>query len=78
MDQSLNKRVRPREAEGRKYRNVPEAWRPPEHCLALTDRPGWSHRWVRLSTLGLLIQATFLLSYAKDTNPAKQMNTLSL
>ena len=30
----------------------PEAWRPPETLPAPDARPGWQHRWVRLSTMG--------------------------
>ena len=30
----------------------PEAWRPPEALPSPDARPGWSHRWIRLSTLG--------------------------
>lgn len=30
----------------------PEAWRPPETLPKPDDRPGWKHRWVRLSTMG--------------------------
>ena len=30
----------------------PEAWRAPETLPTPDDRPGWKHRWVRLSTMG--------------------------
>jgi hypothetical protein len=30
----------------------PEAWRPPEMLPSPDDRPDWSHRWVRISTMG--------------------------
>lgn len=30
----------------------PEAWRPPELLPSPDPRPGWSHRWVRISTMG--------------------------
>lgn len=29
-----------------------EAWRPPETLPTPDDRPGWKHRWIRLSTMG--------------------------
>jgi hypothetical protein len=29
----------------------PEAWRPPETLPTPDERPGWKHRWVRLSTM---------------------------
>lgn len=30
----------------------PQAWRPPETLPSPDNRPGWTHRWVRTSTLG--------------------------
>ena len=30
----------------------PEAWRPPELLPMPDERPGWKHRYIRLSTLG--------------------------
>ena len=30
----------------------PEAWRAPETLPTPDDRPGWKHRWIRLSTMG--------------------------
>lgn len=30
----------------------PQAWRPPETLPSPDERPGWKHRWVRLSTMG--------------------------
>ena len=41
-----------READSRAVFSRPEAWRPPEALPSPDNRPGWSHRWVRLSTLG--------------------------
>ncbi len=29
-----------------------QAWRPPETLPSPDPRPGWKHRWVRLSTMG--------------------------
>lgn len=43
---------KPREADSRAVFSRPEAWRPPEALPSPDNRPGWSHRWVRLSTLG--------------------------
>jgi hypothetical protein len=31
----------------------PEAWRPPELLPTPENRPGWSHRWVRIAALGV-------------------------
>jgi hypothetical protein len=41
-----------REMETRKAAYRPEAWRPPETLPMPDDRPGWKHRYIRLSTMG--------------------------
>jgi len=42
----------PREADTRQVMQRPEAWRPPETLPMPDDRPGWTHRYVRTSTMG--------------------------
>ena len=41
-----------READTRQVMQRPEAWRPPETLPMPDDRPGWTHRYIRISTLG--------------------------
>lgn len=41
-----------REAESRTTLQRPQAWRPPETLPSPDNRPGWTHRWIRLSTNG--------------------------
>ena len=41
-----------READTRQVMQRPEAWRPPETLPMPDDRPGWTHRYVRISTMG--------------------------
>jgi hypothetical protein len=41
-----------RELETRKAAYRPEAWRPPETLPMPDKRPGWEHRYIRLSTMG--------------------------
>jgi len=41
-----------RELDTRAVTQRAEAWRPPETLPSPDNRPGWSHRWVRTSTLG--------------------------
>jgi hypothetical protein len=41
-----------READTRQVMQRPEAWRPPETLPMPEDRPGWKHRYVRISTMG--------------------------
>jgi hypothetical protein len=41
-----------RELDTRQVMQRPEAWRPPETLPMPDDRPGWAHRYVRISTMG--------------------------
>jgi hypothetical protein len=41
-----------RELETRAAVQRPAAWRPPEALPSPDERPGWAHRWIRISTLG--------------------------
>ena len=41
-----------RELDTRVVTQRPEAWRPPETLPMPEDRPGWKHRYVRVSTMG--------------------------
>ena len=41
-----------READARTTTQRPTTWRAPEVLPSPEDRPGWKHRWVRISTLG--------------------------
>ena len=41
-----------RELDTRETFARPTAWRPPETLPMPDDRPGWTHRYVRISTLG--------------------------
>ena len=53
MEQVQGKQNRlTRELETRETTFRPTAWRAPETLPTPDDRPGWKHRWVRISTLG--------------------------
>ena len=41
-----------RELETREKTFRPTAWRAPETLPSPDDRPGWRHRWIRISTMG--------------------------
>jgi hypothetical protein len=41
-----------RELDTRETFARPTAWRPPETLPSPDDRPGWKHRWIRISFLG--------------------------
>ena len=44
---------RSREADVREVAfKRPESWRPPEMLPSPDARPGWSHRWVRIASMG--------------------------
>ena len=42
-----------RELDTREVMQRPTAWRPPETLPMPDDRPGWTHRYVRISTMGV-------------------------
>lgn len=42
-----------RDLENREVSMRPAAWRPPETLPMPDDRPGWKHRYIRLSTMGV-------------------------
>jgi len=50
MEETQNRK--PRALETRERAQRPAAWRPPETLPKPDDRPGWVHRYVRLSTMG--------------------------
>jgi len=52
MEQSTKQTRAPREADSRTVSYRPQSWRAPEALPNPDHRPGWKHRWVRLSTLG--------------------------
>jgi hypothetical protein len=50
LDKTQNRLVR--ELDSRESFARPTAWRPPETLPSPDKRPGWDHRWVRISTMG--------------------------
>jgi hypothetical protein len=51
MEKAAQNRA-PREADIRAVKTRPTAWMPPEALPSPDQRPGWTHRWIRTSTLG--------------------------
>jgi hypothetical protein len=49
-EKSPNRMVR--ELDSRTTSMRPQAWRPPETLPSPDPRPGWTHRWVRISMVG--------------------------
>lgn len=44
----------PRDADLREEEEHTQNWRPPETIPSPDERPGWSHRWMRMASLGEL------------------------
>ena len=51
QDQTRQER-KPRSADNRATQARPAVWRPPETLPMPDPRPGWIHRYIRISTLG--------------------------
>ena len=61
-----------RELESRKATfQRPEAWRPPETLPMPDDRPGWKHRYIRLSTMGVADPSNISSKLREGYEPCK-------
>ena len=60
-----------READTRQKMQRPEAWRPPETLPMPEDRPGWKHRYVRTSTLGVADPSNISSKLREGYEPCK-------
>ena len=60
-----------RELDNRKAAYRPEAWRPPETLPMPEDRPGWKHRYVRLSTMGVADPSNISSKLREGYEPCK-------
>ena len=60
-----------READSRATFTRPEAWRPPETLPSPDNRPGWSHRWVRLSNAGVADPSNISSKLREGYEPCK-------
>lgn len=52
MEQTVIQNRKSREADSRAVAQRPTMWRAPETLPSPDPRPGWAHRWVRISILG--------------------------
>ena len=52
MENGVKQNRMARAMEERTVSQRPTAWRPPEPLPSPDERPGWVHRWIRISTLG--------------------------
>ena len=60
-----------RELDTRQMMQRPEAWRPPETLPMPEDRPGWKHRYVRTSTLGVADPSNISSKLREGYEPCK-------
>ena len=60
-----------REVESRAMTQRQEAWRPPETLPMPEDRPGWKHRYVRTSTLGVADPSNISSKLREGYEPCK-------
>jgi len=60
-----------RDLETREVSMRPTAWRPPETLPMPDDRPGWKHRYVRLSTMGVADPSNISSKMREGYEPCK-------
>ena len=60
-----------RELDTRQVMQRPEAWRPPETLPMPEDRPGWKHRYVRISTMGAADPSNISSKFREGYEPCK-------
>ena len=60
-----------RELDTRATLARPEAWRPPEVLPSPDHREGWSHRWVRTSTIGVADPSNISSKLREGYEPCK-------
>lgn len=60
-----------RELESRVVTQRPQAWRPPETLPSPDPRPGWKHRWVRISTMGVADPSNISSKLREGYEPCK-------
>jgi hypothetical protein len=60
-----------RELDTRAVTQRPEAWRPPETLPMPNDRPGWKHRYVRISTMGIADPSNISSKLREGYEPCK-------
>ena len=62
---------KPREADSREMMQRPESWRPPEVLPEPNERPGWAHRWVRISMIGTSDPANISSKFREGYEPVR-------
>jgi hypothetical protein len=62
---------KPREADSRSVAARPQAWRPPETLPSPDHRDGWTHRWIRVSTVGVADPSNISSKLREGYEPCK-------
>jgi len=62
---------KPRDLEARQEMQRPTSWRLPDALPSPDDRPDWSHRWVRTSTLGTSDPSNISSKFREGYEPCK-------
>jgi hypothetical protein len=62
---------KPREADSRAVAARPQAWRPPETLPSPDHRDGWTHRWIRVSTVGVADPSNISSKLREGYEPCK-------
>lgn len=62
---------KPREADSRSVAARPTAWRPPETLPSPDHRDGWTHRWIRLSNVGVADPSNISSKLREGYEPCK-------
>ena len=72
MEQEIVEQIRTkRKAESREVSMRPQSWRPPEALPSPDERPGWKHRWIRVSMLGAADAKNISSSFREGYEPVK-------
>jgi len=63
---------KPRETETREVQSYrPESWRPPEVLPMPDPRPGWTHRYIRISMMGTADPANISSKFREGYEPVR-------
>ena len=72
MEQEIVEQIRTkRKAESREVSMRPQSWRPPEALPSPDERPGWKHRWIRVSMLGAADAKNISSTFREGYEPVK-------
>ena len=71
METSTKQNRLTRDMDNRAVSQRATAWRPPETLPSPDDRPGWTHRYIRISTLGTADPSNISSKFREGYEPCK-------